>query len=139
LAYPISALAETNTTPFDLPEAESELVAGYNTEYSGMKFAFFFLAEFSNTFVVSGIAVTLFFGGWHAPFPFLPDHGWWGVLWFMLKASFGVFLFMWIRATWPRVRVDQLMEFAWKFVVPLAIVYVMSVAYVVAMGWGWMK
>lgn len=137
IAYFISALAETNTTPFDLPEAESELVAGFNTEYSGMKFAFFFLAEFSNTFVVSGIAATLFFGGWHAPFPFLPDYGWWGVLWFFLKASFGVFVFMWIRATWPRVRVDQLMEFAWKFVVPLAIIYVMGVAYVVAVtGWG---
>jgi NADH-quinone oxidoreductase subunit H len=135
LAYFISALAETNTTPFDLPEADSELVAGYNTEYSGMKFAFFFLAEFSNNFAICGIAATLFFGGWRAPLPFLPDQGWFGVAWFFLKASVGVFVFMWIRATYPRVRVDQLMEFAWKFVVPLAIVYVMVVAFLVCIGW----
>jgi NADH-quinone oxidoreductase subunit H len=135
VSYLISGLAETSTTPFDLPEAESELVAGYNTEYSGMKFAFFFLAEFSNTFAISGIAAALFWGGWQAPLPFLPDGGWFGVFWFFLKTCFGVFFFMWARATWPRVRVDQLMEFAWKFVVPMAIVYVMGVAFLVAKGW----
>lgn len=121
VVYMICALAETNQIPFDLPEAESELVAGYNVEYSGMRFAFFFLAEFSNLFVVCAIATTLFLGGWHSPLPFLPDGGLWSVFWFMLKTWMLVFIALWIRSTYPRVRIDQLMEFAWKRLFPVAI------------------
>jgi NADH-quinone oxidoreductase subunit H len=111
--YFIAATAECNRTPFDLPEADSELVAGFVTEYSGMKFAMFFLAEFLNMFTVSAIATTLFFGGWNGPL--LPS---W--MWFLLKTLAGVFVLMWMRWTYPRLRVDQLMGFAWKFLLPLA-------------------
>nr|MBN2278630.1 NADH-quinone oxidoreductase subunit NuoH [candidate division Zixibacteria bacterium] len=115
ITYIIAATAETNRTPFDLPEAEQELVAGFNVEYSGMKFAMFFLAEFVNVFTVSAIGATLFLGGWHGPW--LPS---W--MWFLIK-SFGlVFVFMMFRWTYPRLRVDQLMEFSWKFLVPVAFV-----------------
>ncbi len=113
----IAATAECNRTPFDLPEADSELVAGFVTEYSGMKFAMFFLAEFLNMFTASVVAVTLFFGGWMSPFG--PDFGpsW---LWFFAKTFFFVFVLMWFRWTYPRLRVDQLMGFAWKVLLPLA-------------------
>ena len=112
MTYIVAATAEANRTPFDIPEAEQELVAGFNVEYSGMKFAMFFLAEFVNMFTVSAIAVTLFFGGWNGPF--LPS---W--IWFLLKTLGVVFLLMMFRWTYPRLRVDQLMEFAWKFLVPV--------------------
>jgi NADH-quinone oxidoreductase subunit H len=116
--YFIAATAEANRTPFDLPEAEQELVAGFSIEYSGMKFAMFFLAEFANMFTVSAIATTLFLGGWQAPLPglaFIPS---W--IWFFGKTLFLVFILMWFRWTYPRLRVDQLMAFAWKFLLPLA-------------------
>lgn len=116
----IAATAEANRTPFDLPEAEQELVAGYNIEYSGMKFAMFFLAEFVNMFTASAIATTVFLGGWNGPF--LPS---W--MWFMGKAMFMVFVLMWFRWTYPRLRVDQLMEFAWKVLVPLAFLNIIYV------------
>jgi len=112
LIYWIAATAECNRTPFDLPEADSELVAGFVTEYSGIKFAMFFLAEFLNMFSVSAIATTLFFGGWNGPL--LPS---W--IWFVIKTLIGVFVLMWFRWTYPRLRVDQLMGFAWKFLLPL--------------------
>ena len=118
--YFIAATAEANRTPFDLPEAEQELVAGFNIEYSGMKFAMFFLAEFVNMFTVSAIATTLFLGGWQPPLPglsFIPS---W--VWFMGKTLFLVFVLMWFRWTYPRLRVDQLMDFAWKFLLPLAFI-----------------
>jgi NADH-quinone oxidoreductase subunit H len=118
--YFISATAEANRTPFDLPEAEQELVAGFNIEYSGMKFAMFFLAEFINGFTISAIATTLFLGGWQPPLPglsFIPS---W--VWFFGKTLFLVFVLMWFRWTYPRLRVDQLMGFAWKFLLPLAFV-----------------
>jgi NADH-quinone oxidoreductase subunit H len=113
IIYIIAGTAETNRTPFDLPEAEQELVAGFNVEYSGMKFAMFFLAEFVNMFTVCAIATTLFLGGWQGPF--LPS---W--VWFLGKTLVLVFLLMWFRWTYPRLRVDQLMEFSWKFLVPLS-------------------
>ena len=113
LIYFVAATAECNRTPFDLPEADSELVAGFVTEYSGMKFAMFFLAEFVNMFTISAIAATLFFGGWNGPI--LPS---W--MWFLIKSLAGVFILMWMRWTYPRLRVDQLMGFAWKFLLPLA-------------------
>lgn len=112
--YATSAIAEVNRTPFDIPEAESELVAGYHTEYSSMKFAMFFMAEYANMISVSAIAVTFFFGGWQGPF--LPP-----VVWFMLKLSCCLFFFIWLRSTYPRFRYDQLMHFGWKFLLPLSL------------------
>ena len=114
LVYVIAATAETNRTPFDLVEAESEIVAGPFTEYSGMRWSLFFLAEYANLVAVSAIASTMFLGGWSGPW--LP--GW---LWFALKIMFMIFLFMWFRWTFPRLRVDQLMSFGWKFLLPLAL------------------
>ncbi|MDP2839023.1 MAG: NADH-quinone oxidoreductase subunit NuoH [Syntrophales bacterium] len=115
LIYFIAAVAETNRTPFDLPEAESELVAGYHTEYSGMRFALFFLAEYTNIFIVSAIAVTFFLGGYQGPF--LP-----GIVWFLLKSYLLVFVIMWLRWTYPRVRFDQLLNFSWKVLIPLTFI-----------------
>ncbi|MCC6174719.1 MAG: NADH-quinone oxidoreductase subunit NuoH [Chloroflexi bacterium] len=120
--YVIASLAETNRTPFDLIEAESELAAGFHTEYSGMRFALFFLAEYANIFAVSAIAATLFFGGWAGPIPFIPSFGFLpGIFWFLGKTFFMVFVFMWIRSTLPRLRYDQLMNFAWKRLLPLGL------------------
>ena len=115
LIYFIAGVAETNRTPFDLPEAESELVAGYHTEYSGMRFALFFLAEYTNIFIVSAIAVTFFLGGYQGPF--LP-----GIVWFLLKSYLLVFVIMWLRWTYPRVRFDQLLNISWKALIPLAFI-----------------
>lgn len=125
LVYYVCSLAETNRTPFDIPEAESELVAGYHTEYSGMRFAFFFLAEYANMFAVSAIAATLFFGGWQSPFgdliPFL-NTPWVQLFWFILKGMVFIFIQMWLRWTLPRLRVDQLMYVAWKVLIPVAFI-----------------
>ncbi len=128
VVYVISAVAETNRVPFDLPEAESELVAGFFTEYSGMRFAFYFLAEYANMILVSCIAAALFLGGWNAPAPFLQFHGslahlaWLSsVMWFAAKVYFFLFLFFWLRATLPRLRYDQLMRFGWKVMLPIAL------------------
>ncbi|MBA3440726.1 MAG: NADH-quinone oxidoreductase subunit NuoH [Pyrinomonadaceae bacterium] len=119
IVYLISAIAETNRVPFDLPEAETELVAGFHTEYSAMKFALFFMAEYVNMFTVSMLATTLFLGGWNGPgvaqFPIL------GLFYFLGKVFFFLFLYIWLRGTLPRFRFDQLMNFGWKFLLPLAI------------------
>ena len=116
LIYITAATAEVNRAPFDIPEAESEIVAGFHTEYSGMKFAMFFVAEYTNLFIISAIATTLFLGGWLGP-GFIPP-----VIWFLIKTYGVVFLLMWARWTFPRLRVDQMMEMSWKFLVPLALV-----------------
>ncbi len=125
MVFLISSVAETNRTPFDLPEAESELVAGFFTEYSGMRFAFFFLAEYGNMILVSCVATVLFFGGWHAPLEALqgPESLHWatGIFWFALKVASFLFFFFWIRATLPRLRYDQLMRFGWKVLLPIAL------------------
>jgi NADH-quinone oxidoreductase subunit H len=130
--YAVAALAETNRAPFDLPEAEQELVAGFHTEYSGMRFALFFLAEYANMIVVSAIATTLFFGGWLRPFPnvtmlwFLDYVPSW--MWFVVKTFLVLYLFLWIRATLPRYRYDQLMRIGWKLLIPLAIANIIVTA-----------
>ncbi len=128
IIYIIAATAETNRTPFDIPEAEQELVAGFNIEYSGMKFAMFFLAEFVNMFTVSAIAATLFLGGWQGPW--LPS---W--MWFLIKSLALVFVFMWFRWTYPRLRVDQLMEFSWKFLLPVAFANLILAGWMKYSGW----
>jgi NADH-quinone oxidoreductase subunit H len=132
MIYAVAALAETNRPPFDLPEAETELVAGYHTEYSGIKFAMFFLAEYLHTITVSAVAVTLFFGGWRGPiFGFLP---WlWPTVWFVLKVIAVVFVFVWIRATLPRFRYDRLMSFGWKLLIPFGLFWILTTAAVIVL------
>lgn len=120
LLFLTAACAEANRTPFDLPEAESELVAGYFTEYSGFKFALFFLGEYLGMFAVSGVAITLFLGGWNAPFTFLDWVPSW--IWFFGKLVGFILFFIWLRGTLPRLRIDQLMNFAWKFMLPMSLI-----------------
>ncbi len=120
ILFLIAATAESNRSPFDLPEGESEIIAGYYIEYSGFKFALFFLGEYIGMFAVSGLGITLFLGGWHAPLPFLewiPSY-----VWFFAKLLALLALFIWVRGTLPRLRMDQLMNFAWKFMLPMALV-----------------
>lgn len=122
----ISGVAETNRPPFDLVEAESEIVGGYHTEYSGFRFALFFLAEYINMFNISAITVTLFFGGWHGPTFGTPSWISWvfPILWFFGKTFFFVFVFIWIRASLPRMRYDQLMSFGWKRLIPVSLAWI---------------
>src|SRR5262249_20206141 len=119
----ITAFAETNRAPFDLPEAEGELVAGFHTEYSSMKWALFFLGEYMNMIVISSIAVTLFLGGWLGPGP-----AWMGLVWYLVKLGGFMFFFIWVRWTFPRLRYDQLMGFGWKVLLPAAIANVLLAA-----------
>lgn len=126
IVFVIAAVSELNRVPFDLPEAESELVAGYHVEYSGFRFAFFMLAEYVYVFVFSAIIAIVFLGGWHAPFPqldFIP-----GILWFFLKVCCVIFFLFWLRATLPRVRLDQLMGLGWKVLLPLALLNIFVTA-----------
>ena len=140
IIYLIAAIAETNRVPFDLPEAETELVAGFHTEYSAMKFALFFLAEYINMFTVSMLATTLFLGGWNVPFAdslfgrgtFL--FGLVSVIGFLAKVIFFLFLYIWLRATLPRFRFDQLMSFGWKFLLPVAILNILLTATLIVVG-----
>lgn len=140
LTYFTCALAECNRLPFDIPEAESELVAGFHVEYSGMRFAIFFLAEYANMFVVSAIATTLFLGGWHGPWIPLPGlspevaHGLFGLVWFQVKCYFLIFVMMWLRWTLARLRVDQLMGFAWKVLLPIAFANLIVTGLVLILG-----
>ena len=130
--YMIAMVGETNRAPFDLPEAEGELVGGFHTEYSSLKFALFFLAEYINMATVSALATTLFLGGWRAPWPLSlwegANEGYWPVLWFLAKVMGFVFVFIWLRGTLPRLRYDQFMKFGWKRLIPIALVWIMAVA-----------
>ncbi|MEQ8425811.1 MAG: NADH-quinone oxidoreductase subunit NuoH, partial [Cyclobacteriaceae bacterium] len=141
IIFLIASTAETNRGPFDLAEAESELTAGFHTEYSGMKFAFFFLAEFANMFIVSAIGATVFLGGW------MPFHigGWEGfnnimdyippIVWFFGKVSFMIFMMMWFRWTFPRLRIDQLLTLEWKYLLPVNLMNILVMAFLSLMGW----
>ncbi len=130
--YMIAMVGETNRAPFDLPEAEGELVGGFHTEYSSLKFALFFLAEYINMATVSALATTLFLGGWRAPWPLSlwdgANEGYWPFLWFMGKVLFFIFLFIWLRGSLPRLRYDQFMHFGWKWLIPGSIVWIVAVA-----------
>lgn len=141
IVFIITGTAETNRVPFDLTEAESELGSGYHSEYSGIKFAFFFLAEFVNMFIIAALAVTIFLGGWlpiHIPYwdgfnnimDYIP-----GPIWFLLKTSVVVFLLMWFRWTFPRLRIDQMLTLEWKYLLPISLVNLIIMAFVVMMGW----
>jgi NADH-quinone oxidoreductase subunit H len=141
IIFLISSTAETNRGPFDLAEAESELTAGYHTEYSGIKFAFFFLAEYINMFIVASIAATVFLGGWmpfhvghwdgfNAVMDFIPPF-----IWYIVKTFFIIFLMMWFKWTFPRLRIDQLLTLEWKYLLPINLVNVLIMAFIVLMGW----
>ncbi len=131
--YMIAMVGETNRAPFDLPEAEGELVGGFHTEYSSLKFALFFLAEYVNMVTVSALATTMFLGGWRAPFGIShlwegANHGYWPVLWFLGKTLGFIFMFVWLRGTLPRLRYDQFMTFGWKILIPAALAWTIMVA-----------
>jgi NADH-quinone oxidoreductase subunit H len=132
VVYLFTMVGETNRLPFDLPEGEGELVAGYHTEYSSMKFAMFYLAEYVNMTTVAALATTLFLGGWRAPWPLSlwpgANSGWWPVLWFVIKVFILLFGYVWLRGTLPRVRYDQLMAIGWKLLIPVSIVWILLIA-----------
>jgi NADH-quinone oxidoreductase subunit H len=132
IIYLITMVGETNRLPFDLPEGEGELVAGYHTEYSSLKFALFYLAEYINMTTVAGLATTLFLGGWRAPWPISvwagANTGWWPLLWFLAKVGILLFAFIWLRGTLPRIRYDQLMSFGWKVLIPTSLVWILMIA-----------
>jgi NADH-quinone oxidoreductase subunit H len=123
LVYLISGVAETNRAPFDVAEGESEIVAGFHVEYSGMAFAVFFLAEYANMILIAALTTLMFLGGWLSPLPFLPD----GIFWWLAKTAFVLFLFLWFRATFPRYRYDQIMRLGWKVFIPVTIVWIVVV------------
>jgi NADH-quinone oxidoreductase subunit H len=132
LIYLITMVGETNRLPFDLPEGEGELVGGYHTEYSSLKFAITQLAEYCSVITVSALAITLFLGGWQAPWPISvwsgANSGWWPLLWFVIKVSVFVFVFFWLRASLPRIRYDQLMRLGWKVLIPSALGWTLMIA-----------
>ena len=129
VVYFVASLAEVNRTPFDIPEAEQELVGGYHTEYGGMRFAMLFLAEYSNMFAVSAVATTLFLGGWNSPFGDFLSGPFWGAFWFLGKGMLFIFLQMWLRWTLPRLRVDQLMYVGWKVLIPFSFVLIIGIGF----------
>ncbi|MFC9231761.1 NADH-quinone oxidoreductase subunit NuoH [Streptomyces decoyicus] len=138
IIYIVAMVGETNRAPFDMPESEGDLVGGFNTEYSSIKFAMFMLAEYVNMVTVSAVAITLFLGGWKAPWPISTfwegaNHGWWPLLWFTIKVQLLLFFFIWLRGTLPRVRYDQFMKLGWKVLIPVSLVWLMLVATVRAL------
>jgi len=137
MVYLISGVAETNRAPFDVAEGESEIVAGFHVEYSGMTFAVFFLAEYANMILISALTALLFFGGWLSPFQGVPLLGEPSLFWFLLKTAFFMFCFLWFRATFPRYRYDQIMRLGWKVFIPITIVWLLVVALAVVVELPW--
>lgn len=134
IVYFISAVAETNRAPFDVAEGESEIVAGFHVEYSGMAFAVFFLAEYANMWLVATLAATMFLGGWLSPLPFIPD----GFPWLLLKVAALLFCFLWFRATFPRYRYDQIMRLGWKVFIPITLVWIIVVGAMMQTPWAYL-
>jgi NADH-quinone oxidoreductase subunit H len=134
VVYLVAGVAETNRLPFDVAEGESEIVAGFHVEYSGMAFAVFFLAEYANMILVSALTTLMFLGGWLSPVTFLPD----GIVWWLLKTSFVLFLFLWFRATFPRYRYDQIMRLGWKVFIPITIVWIVVVGGMMQTPYGYL-
>ena len=134
IVYLIAGVAETNRAPFDVAEGESEIVAGFHVEYSGMAFAVFFLAEYANMILVAALTTLMFLGGWLSPVTFLPD----GIVWWLLKTSFVLFLFLWFRATFPRYRYDQIMRLGWKVFIPITIVWIVVVGGMMQTPYGYL-
>lgn len=145
VVYWISGVAETNRAPFDVAEGESEIVAGFHVEYSGMGFALFFLAEYANMLLIAAIASLVFLGGWLSPFASIPVLAGWfawvpGIVWFAIKMAFFMFLYFWMRATFPRYRYDQVMNLGWKILIPVALVWLLVIAFAVKFHFGiWFK
>ena len=134
IVYLIAGVAETNRAPFDVAEGESEIVAGFHVEYSGMAFAVFFLAEYANMILIAGLTSIMFLGGWLSPFPFLPD----GFIWIAAKMAFVLFLFLWFRATFPRYRYDQIMRLGWKVFIPVTLVWIIVVGAAMQTPYGYL-
>jgi NADH-quinone oxidoreductase subunit H len=134
MVYLIAGVAETNRAPFDVAEGESEIVAGFHVEYSGMAFAVFFLAEYANMILVAALCTLMFLGGWLSPVTFLPD----GIVWWLLKTAFVLFLFLWFRATFPRYRYDQIMRLGWKVFIPITIVWIVVVGAMMQTPYGYL-
>jgi NADH-quinone oxidoreductase subunit H len=134
VVYLIAGVAETNRAPFDVAEGESEIVAGFHVEYSGMAFAVFFLAEYANMILVAALTTLMFLGGWLSPVPFLPD----GIVWWLAKTGFVLFLFLWFRATFPRYRYDQIMRLGWKVFIPITIVWIVVVGAMMQTPYGYL-
>jgi NADH-quinone oxidoreductase subunit H len=134
IVYLVSGVAETNRSPFDVAEGESEIVAGFHVEYSGMAFAVFFLAEYANMILVGALTTLMFLGGWLSPVGFLPD----GIVWWLLKTGFVLFLFLWFRATFPRYRYDQIMRLGWKVFIPITIVWIVVVGGMMQTPYGYL-
>jgi NADH-quinone oxidoreductase subunit H len=134
MVYLIAGVAETNRAPFDVAEGESEIVAGFHVEYSGMAFAVFFLAEYANMILVAALCTLMFLGGWLSPVTFLPD----GIVWWLLKTAFVLFLFLWFRATFPRYRYDQIMRLGWKVFIPITIVWIVVVGGMMQTPYGYL-
>lgn len=134
IVYFISAVAETNRAPFDVAEGESEIVAGFHVEYSGMAFAVFFLAEYANMWLVATLAATMFLGGWLSPLPFIPD----GFPWLLIKVAALLFCFLWFRATFPRYRYDQIMRLGWKVFIPITLVWIIVVGAMMQTPWAYL-
>jgi NADH-quinone oxidoreductase subunit H len=134
IVYLISGVAETNRAPFDVAEGESEIVAGFHVEYSGMAFAVFFLAEYANMILIAALTTLMFLGGWLSPVTFLPD----GIAWWLLKTGFVLFLFLWFRATFPRYRYDQIMRLGWKVFIPITIVWIVVVGSMMQTPYGYL-
>jgi NADH-quinone oxidoreductase subunit H len=134
MVYLIAGVAETNRAPFDVAEGESEIVAGFHVEYSGMAFAVFFLAEYANMILIAALTTIMFLGGWLSPVEFLPD----GIVWWLLKTGFVLFLFLWFRATFPRYRYDQIMRLGWKVFIPITIVWIVVVGGMMQTPYGYL-